>query len=141
MPYEPTFLRDLAVFRAELARVRDAGAWAAFKARWFADQPWPPRPEAEMAGARPDEPTAFGGRRFVRAPPFAHDLSPEARYEYFASLQAGFAAIFPGQAPGAGGTPVRLFCPACEIWSDEPGEPACPGCGRELLRMRLAPPR
>ena len=37
--------------------------------------------------------------------------------------------------------PVRLFCPACELWTDEPGDPACPGCGRELLRMRLEPPR
>jgi hypothetical protein len=140
MAFEPAFLRDLAAFRAELARVRDAGAWAAFKARWFADQPWPPRPESEVAAARPDAPVELGGRRFVRAPPFGHDLSAEGRHQYFAALQAGFAAVFPGQVPGPG-TPVRLFCPACEMWSDEPGDPACPGCGRELLRMRLAPPR
>lgn len=134
-------MRDLDAFRRALAEVRTPDGWARFKARWFADQPWPQRPREAIGAARPGEEVVLGGRAFVRAP-LPDDLSPEARYEYFAALGVGFAAVFsPEDAPGADGSGVRFHCPACEMWTDDPGEPACPGCGRPLLRMRRAPPR
>ncbi len=141
MPHEPAFMRDLPGFRAALAEVRTPEAWVRFKARWFADQPWPLRPREAVLAAGPGERVVLAGRSFVRAP-LPDDLTPEARYEYFAALAAGFAATFPPEdAPGAGGTPVRFHCPACEMFTDDAGDPACPSCGRALLRMRVAPPR
>jgi hypothetical protein len=141
MPHEPAFMKDLDAFHRALAEVRTAEAWAAFKARWFADQPWPHRTPEEIRAARPGETEVLAGRRFVRAP-LPDDVTPDARYEYFAALSAGFAAVFPpADAPGAGGTPVRFHCPACEMFTDDPGEAACPRCGRSLLRLRVAPPR
>lgn len=140
MPFEPSFMRRLAEFRAALAEVRTPDGWLRFKARWFDDQPWPRRDPAAVE-ARRTGPAALGGRTFTKAP-LPDDLTPEARYEYFAALQAGFGALFPAaEAPGAPGVRVRLHCPACEHFTDEPGEPACPGCGRPLLMMRLDPPR
>jgi hypothetical protein len=139
VPFEPAFMKDLEAFRRALAEVRGAGGWSAFKARWFADQPWPHRAREAIEAAHPGERVVHGGRNFVRAP-LPDDLGPDARYEYFAALSAGFAAVFPPEdAPGAGGAPVRFHCPACEMFTDDPGEAACPACGRRLLRMRVAP--
>lgn len=135
-------MRDLDAFRRALAEVRDAGGWTAFKRRWFADQPWPRRDPADVAARRPGERSLLGGRTFVRAP-LPDDLGDAARYEYFAALRAGFAAVFPRaeDGPGGGGAGTRFHCPACEHWTDDPGPPACPACGRPLLAMRVEPPR
>ncbi len=126
----------------ELALVRTPADWMAFKARWFSDQPWPRRTPEALAEARGDgAPVVAGGRTFHRAP-LPDDLTPEARYAYFSALSRGFGALFPPEdAPGFGGAPVRFQCPACELWSDDPGDPECPLCGRTLLRLRVAPPR
>jgi hypothetical protein len=141
MPFEPAFMQRLPEFHAALAEVKTAEAWQAFKATWFADQPWPRRSPQALQALKPGETLTRGGRTFRRAP-FPDDLGAEARYQYFAALQLGFAAVFPpSEAPGAPGVGVRFHCPACELWSDEPGGPACPECGRPLLRMRLSPPR
>ena len=127
-------------FEAELARVATPRQWVAFKARWFADQPWPRRSAEELAAARALPPLApVGGRTFQRAP-LPDDLTPEARHAYFSALARGFAALFPADTPGTGGSAVRHLCPACELFSDDPGPPECPGCGRPFLAMRLAPP-
>jgi len=141
MPYEPAFMRRLAEFQAALAQVRTAAEWLAFKEAWFDDKPWPKRsPEAEQP-MRPAEPQALSGRTFHRAP-LPDDLTAEARYQYFAALQAGFGVLYArADAPGQPGVRVRYHCPACEHWSDDAGGPACPGCGRPLLLMRLDPPR
>ncbi|HUL58952.1 MAG TPA: hypothetical protein VLU43_06750 [Anaeromyxobacteraceae bacterium] len=142
MPFEPEFMRRLDAFRRELGEVRGAAAWSAFKRRWFADQPWPQRSAEAMAALRPGDLVVAGGRAFVRAP-LPLDLGPDARYEYFAALQAGFAAVFARaeDAPGGGGSAVRFQCPACEMWTDDPGPDACPACERPLLRLRREPPR
>jgi hypothetical protein len=138
MGFTPSFMGALDRFRAELAEVRTPAEWQRFRAAWFADQPWPRRsPAPEAGGAPPPRP---GGRRFERAA-LPDDLTPEARYQYFAALAHGFTALFPpGERPGAPGVAVRWSCPACQLYSDEPGDPACPECGRPLLAMRHAPP-
>lgn len=141
MSFEPSFMRRLPEFKAALARVRTADEWRLFKATWFDDQPWPRRTPEALAALSPGEQVTLSGRTFQRAP-LPMDLTAEARYEYFCALQAGFAFLYaPEDAPGAPGVRVRSHCPACEHWSDEPGDPDCPACGRPLLLMRLDPPR
>jgi len=141
MAFQPAFMQRLPEFRQALARVRTPAEWAEFKATWFADAPWPRRSAEALVALRGVEPLVQGGRTFRRAP-LPDDLTAEARYEYFAALQAGFGVLFrPEDAPGQPGVAVRYHCPACEHWTDEPGGPGCPGCGRPLLLMRLDPPR
>jgi hypothetical protein len=137
VPHTPAFMLRLADFQAALARVSTAAEWMAFKAEWFADQPWPRRPG-------PPEPESTGvftaGERTFHGAPLPDDLTPEARYQYFAALAHGFSALFPAaERPGAPGVAVRWSCPACQRYSDEDGEAACPWCGRPLLAMRRAP--
>lgn len=141
MPFTPRFMNDLPAFEAELAAVRTTAEWLAFKTRWFDDQPWPRRSPDEVAAAA-GEPFERGGRRWSRHP-LPVDLTPDARYAYFATLQRGFTVLFPNaeDAPGAGGSSVRFTCPACEISSDDAGEDRCPCCDRPLVRMRVDPPR
>jgi hypothetical protein len=142
MPFEPAFMKDLPTFREELARLGSLADWQRFRARWFADQPWPRRsPEALAALAAEGQTVVHGGRTFHRAP-LQDDLTPEARYEYFAAFAAVFPVLFPEaeEQPGAGGAGVRFQCPACETWTDQPGDEDCPACGRRLLRLRMAPP-
>lgn len=137
MPFTPAFMRDLDRFRAELAEVTTPAGWQRFKGAWFADQPWPRREPPEPDPGPPPRPA---GRTFQRAP-LPDDLIPEARYLYFAALAHAFSALFPAdERPGAPGVAVRWTCPACRLFSDQPGEPACPECGRPLLAMRHAPP-
>ena len=141
MPFEPAFMQRLPEFRAALAQVRTTEDWLAFKRAWFHDQPWPRRSPEALQALGPGEAVQGGGRTFRRAP-LPDDLTAEARYQYFAALQVGFAALYPASdAPGAPGVRVRWQCPACEVWSDDDGGPECPACGRPLLRMRLDPPR
>jgi hypothetical protein len=141
MPFEPAFMQRLAEFQADLARVTTTEAWLAFKRTWFHDQPWPRRSPQAIQALRPGETIQGGGRTFRRAP-LPDDLTAEARYQYFAALQAGFAVLYPPEeAPGAPGVRVRVQCPACELWSDDAGGPSCPECGRPLIRLRLDPPR
>jgi hypothetical protein len=138
VPFTPAFMQRLEAFRAALARVSTAAEWMAFKAEWFADQPWPRRDPAPASGAGE---TFTAGARTFRAAPLPDDLTPEARWQYFAALAHGFTALFPpAERPGAPGVPVRWSCPACERYSDQDGEAACPWCGRPLLAMRSAPP-
>jgi hypothetical protein len=138
MDFTPAFMRDLERFRAELAAVKTPADWQRFKAAWFADQPWPRR-QAE-ADAVPPPPVVHAGRTFQRAR-LPDQLTPEARYQYFSALARGFSALFPpAERPGAPGVAVRWSCPACQLFSDEAGEPACPECGRPLIAMRHAPP-
>lgn len=138
MPFEPDFMAHREEFDRALAQVRTVSDWAAFKARFFHDMPWPRRTVEELRALRGDgAPVVLGGRVFQRAP-LPDDVTPEARYVYFRALAVGLAATYPQGAP-AGAT--RWSCPACELWSDEPGHPDCPSCGRRLLEMRLAPPK
>jgi hypothetical protein len=138
VPFTPTFMHDLERFRAELAAVRSPADWHRFKAAWFADQPWPRR-EAD-AEAIPPSALVHAGRTFQRGS-LTDQLTPEARYEYFVALALGFSALFPpAERPGAPGVAIRWSCPACQLFSDEAGDPACPECGRPLLAMRRAPP-
>jgi hypothetical protein len=138
MSFTPAFMRELDRFRAELAQVGTLPDWQRFKAGWFADQPWPRRPVDPAEAAMP--PRLLAGRTFTYAP-LPDDLEPEARYQYFTALAQGFAALFPAaERPGAPGVAVRWSCPACQHFTDEPGDPACPACGRPLLAMRHAPP-
>jgi hypothetical protein len=141
MPFTPRFMADLSAFEVELAAVRSAAEWLAFKTRWFDDQPWPRRSPDALAAAG-GSPFERDGRCWIRNP-LPDDLTPDARYAYFATLQRGFAVLFPtdADAPGAGGSRVRFTCPACEIWSDDAGEERCPCCERPLVRMRVDPPR
>lgn len=136
MPFDPAFLARRAEFERELAAVRTPADWFAFKARWFADQPWPRRSAEALAAARGDgAPLVLEGRRFERAA-LPDDLTPEARHAYFSALARGFTALFPAPPPNAA---VRHACPACELYTDEPGGPACPRCGRPLIDQLLLP--
>jgi len=137
MPFEPAFVRDLDTFHRELAQVRTLPQWAGFKARWFADMPWPRRRPEEIAALEATPPVTVHGRTFHRGV-MLDDVTPQARYEYMASMQAAFAVVFPAaeEQPGANGAPVRFACPACELWTDDPGEAGCPQCGRTLLKLR-----
>jgi hypothetical protein len=138
VPFEPAFMTRRAAFEAELASVGTAAEWFAFKARWFADQPWPTRSAEALAAARADDASlTVAGRTFHRAP-LADDLTPEARHAYFSALARAFAAVFPPPPPGA---PRRHTCPACELYTDEEGPTPCPRCGRPLVTMVLGPPR
>ena len=133
-------MKELDAFRAALSQVHTVEAWLAFKARWFADQPWPHRSPEALGALRPGEYLTFGARRFRRVP-LPDDLTAEARYQYFAALTVGFAALYPpGDRPGAPGVAVRHHCPACELLTEQPGGPSCPECGRPLLAMRHDPP-
>jgi hypothetical protein len=143
MPFEPAFMKDLEAFRRELSALRSLADWQRFRARWFADQPWPRRSAEALAALEPDGTTrVHGGRTFHRTS-LPDDLTPEARYQFFAALEAVFPVLFPhaDDQPGGGGAGVRFQCPACEIWTDEPGGDGCPSCGRRLVRLRTAPPR
>jgi len=141
MAFEPSFMRRLPEFKAALAQVRTAEDWRLFKAAWFEDQPWPRRTAEVLAALSPGAAVTLDGRTFTRAP-LPDDLTPEARYEYFSALQAGFACLYPpDHAPGMPGTAYRVHCPACEHWSDDVQGEACPACQRPLLKMLLAPPR
>jgi hypothetical protein len=137
MPYEPDFLAHRDEFERALAQVRTVSDWADFRSRFFHDMPWPRRsPEALRAARGDGAPVLQGGRAFHRSP-LADDVTPEARYAYFQALAVGLAATYPAGAPDGG---VRWHCPACELFTDAPGDPECPSCGRKLLEMRLAPP-
>lgn len=140
MPFTPAFMKDLETFRRELGELRSLDDWRRFRGRWFGDQPWPRRTAEALAAAQARGATeVHGGRTFNRTP-LPDDLTDDARYEFFAALEAVFPVLFPGAAdpPGAGG--IRFQCPACELWTDEPGGERCPACGRRLLRLRLGPP-
>jgi len=141
VPFEPAFVRDLDTFRRELAQVRSMPDWAVFRSRWFADMPWPRRSPDAMAAIEAVPTVEVQGRTFHRTA-LPDDITPVARYEYFAAMQSAFGVMFPSPAdqPGAGGSKVRLACPACELWTDEPGDPSCPQCGRILIRLRHSPP-
>ncbi|MGC4001344.1 MAG: hypothetical protein QM767_29360 [Anaeromyxobacter sp.] len=141
MPLEPAFMAQRAAFDAELEQVRTPQQWMLFRKKWFADQPWPVRSPEELAAASGDgAPRVLGGRTFHPAP-LPLDVTPEARHAYFQALAKGFAAMYPDDAPGQGGSSIRWTCAACEQYSDEPGDPACPSCGRPLVAMRFAPNR
>jgi hypothetical protein len=130
-------MQRLDAFRAALAQVSTPGQWQAFKAEWFADQPWPRRDPPPGEDARG---TYQAGARTFHGAPLPDDLDPESRWQYFAALAHGFSALFPpAERPGAPGVAVRWSCPACERYSDQDGEAACPWCGRPLLAMRRAP--
>lgn len=141
MAFEPAFMKDLDGFRRELGELRSLRDWQAFRARWFADQPWPRRTPEALYALRSAEPTVvLGGRTFHRAP-LPDDVTPDARYAYFAALAAVFPLLFPdGPPPPGADAPTRFQCPACETWTDQPGPDDCPACGRPLLRIRTGPP-
>lgn len=137
MPFEPAFMRDLDTFHRELAQVRSLPEWARFKGRWFADMPWPRRSPEQIAALEATPTVQVNGRTFHRGV-MLDDVTPHARYEYMAAMQVAFGVLFPGadEQPGGGGSGVRHACPACELWTDDPGDAACPQCGRALLRLR-----
>jgi hypothetical protein len=140
MPFEPAFVRDLDSFHRDLARVRSVPEWTAFKSRWFADMPWPHRSPESIASIDAAPAVAVRGRTFHRSA-MPDDLTPQARYEYMAAMQSAYAVVFPApeDQPGAGGSGIRFTCPACELWTDQPGDPTCPQCGRGLLGLRAMP--
>lgn len=128
-------MRQFQEFDAERRRVRTLADWKALAARWFDLPAWPTRSQeqrlAESAGKQ--GPVSLGGRRWSYTS-WAYDLTPEARYEYFATLRRiGDPLRFPGTKAGPGKAGWRQECPHCEISTDEPGDPVCPRCGRELI--------
>ena len=99
MPFEPAFMQRLPEFKAALARVDSTEAWLAFKHAWFHDQPWPRRTPQALQALRPGETVQGGGRTFRRAP-LPDDLTAEARYQYFAALQAAAQTFYDAHKAG-----------------------------------------
>jgi hypothetical protein len=137
MSIEPEFMRRLSEFRAERARVRTVDDWRAFTARWFDSTKWPKKSPAQLAteSFAKRAPLDLGGRRWSHTT-WAYDLTPEARYEYFAARhEVGLPLLFSVAEDGRG---VTQACPFDEISTPQIGDETCPRCGRRLLYVRVA---
>lgn len=143
MSYEPEFMRRYDEFDADRRRIRTTEEWIAFRRKWLDQSVWPRKsPEQlgkEAMDARGDV-RRFDGRTWARTQ-YAYDITPEARYELFATIaNVGDPIRFPHLAAHTGDAPSgRTYsCPFCEMATREPAPTACPRCGRPLLVSDLA---
>ena len=137
MTYVPEFMLRYAEFDAERTRVRTLDEWIAFRRKWFDPAQWP-RKSARQLGAEAMAGRGvldLGGRAWSRTQ-YVYDITPEARYELFATVaNTGDPIRFPHTGgPGDATQSGRAYeCPFCEISTRERGGRTCPQCGRLLL--------
>src|SRR5262245_35634992 len=137
MAWEPGFVTQGAQYMEEKKNVRTFRDWLAFSKRWFGTSGWPTKSPSQIEAEAKDRrsPVEIGGRYWSRVS-YAYDISPEARYEYIATLRTlGDALRFPNEAnaPRTAAEGWRQECPHCEIVTDEIGDAVCPQCGRRLV--------
>jgi hypothetical protein len=143
MPIEPEFMRHLSRFREDRDRVRTVEEWRAFNARWFDVGKWPKKTHAQLKEEADHKrgPIDLGGRRWSYTT-WVYDLTPAARYQYFAARQeVGLPLLFPEPRPKEGAPRDEGWsqsCPFDEITTAELGAEICPKCGRPLLYVRSA---
>jgi hypothetical protein len=137
MSYTPDFMKRFEEFDRERDAIRTEADWTAFVARWFDQTQWPLKPPETLNKEglqKAAVPKVQEGRRW--APVFTHfDLTPEARYEYFWTINTvGNRFKFPQlkeEHRTAMGAWVKE-CGFCEISTAEPGSDKCPQCRRPL---------
>lgn len=135
MAFEPEFMTRFSEYSAEKSGVRTLDDWLHFKRRWFDPSDWPTLgAEQRLAESlRKRGPVRIGGRLWGYTF-WTYDLTPEARYEYFATLRKiGNRFLFPDAAEDPSDNRWQHECPHCEISTNEPGEPTCPLCQRPLV--------
>jgi hypothetical protein len=142
MPFEPEFMKRLTEFAADRGRLHSVTDWVAFQGKWFDRSAWPEKSASQRAAESPNKrgPVQIGGRTWGYTS-WTYDLTPEARYEYFATLHSvGDPIRFPHEA-GIAKTAAngwRQECPFDEISTKELGDESCPRCGRRLQYVRYS---
>jgi hypothetical protein len=137
MPFTPDFMKRFPEFAAERAKVATLEDWLAFRKRWFPVASWPVKSPEQLR----DEATRLAetlagstrGEDSRRWQPvdWSCDLTPEARYEYFATLAELTRRV---HGVGASSGPGWFHeCPFCAIATRDPGSETCPRCGRALI--------
>ena len=135
MAYEPDFMTRFDHFSEDIKQLKNEQDWLEFRSKWLDQTDWPHRKKPF------DQPTnrtvqSLQNRIWVKSF-WAYDLSPEARYEYFSVLLGvGMDIRFPHlKRPDAQNLakPWTLYCPYCEIVTEQPGSQQCPICDRDLL--------
>lgn len=141
MSFEPRFIRQFAEFQASRTRVKSLEDWTRFSRYWFDKSDWPmKRPQQySQEQAKKQGPVTLKGRRWSYTF-YTYDISPQARYELFATLsKVGDPIRFPHLSHLPKTTPSRWTqqCPWCEISTEEIGPEVCPLCDRPLLYFFL----
>ncbi len=130
-------MSQLEVYYREASELETPDDWQAFAIKWFDQTEWPMRQPQGSNSSAPEMPRtlAADGRRWSRSS-WVYDLSPEARYHYFAVLLGtGMAIRFPHLffAKDKSASGWTQFCPFCEITTHDRGGKNCPVCSRILL--------
>ena len=128
--FEPAFMRDHARYLASKARVRTLRGWLRFRRTWFDHSQWPMKTDEQIRHEHAVKygPLKLGGRIWGYSF-WTYDLSPEARYEYFATVaELGDPYQFPHMFVDLRPMPNRWTqeCPYCEIHTMERGADFCP---------------
>jgi hypothetical protein len=130
-------MERFAEFDVERREVRTLEQWRNFAAKWFDRAQWPQKSPEQLQAESTNKqgPFSLGGRTWGYTS-WVYDLTPEARYEYFATLRGiGDPLRFPDatRQPHRAEDGWSQECPYCEISTTELREPVCPRCGRELI--------
>ncbi len=144
MSFTPKFMRSLRSFDRERRALRTAAEWYAFRMRWFDREKWPEKPRDQIGKELTEGHQLVSeirdGRRWAPGI-FTIDITPEARYHYFWTLNTiGQPLLDPRwstikKSPETG---WRQECGYCFISTQDQGEPTCPRCGRELYWQWVA---
>lgn len=142
MPFVPPFMQQLDVFRAERDQARDLTGWKQFQRKWLNNATWPTKSDDQVRREQAGRvsPMRLGGRLWGWKGDRV-DISPEARYEYFWTIEVvGRPLRFPDEAtlPRTSAQGFYQYCPYCEIMTDDIGPEECPTCARQLLYGRWA---
>lgn len=136
MPLQPEFMLKFKEFDADRQRVRNLDDLMAFEKKWLdsSQRPEKSRDQHAAESSRKKGPLRLAGR-FRSYSYYTYDITPEARYELFATLLTlGTAIRFPHLKPfEAPKERWMQWCPYSEISTAEKGEETCPQCQRTLL--------
>jgi hypothetical protein len=137
MSYAPDFMSHFHEFAAERQRVSSMEEWLVFSRRWFNHDHWPEKTAEQLAkdSRTKQSPVRLGGRLWAYTS-YRYDLTPDARYELFATISdVGDPIRFPHiyDIPKTPGSRWSQICPACEISTNDIGSDQCPKCHRRLL--------
>ena len=137
--FTPKFMADFTAFKRERRSIRNLGEWRKFKKRWFGDRDsWPDKPGGKGAREQIDRLRLIAGVRDGRCwTPwyFVVDLSPEARHQYFWTLNTIGAPLENSNwktIPRTRDNGWQQECGYCGIATSDLGENKCPKCAREM---------